>query len=733
MNDASSNQHGKASFELDLGRIGFVVIIPVMLWVFYTTLSGLVDIMKKGPDDNFGLVGAVIGSAAILSLMALSSWLLGSELAAAATGKRRAAKGGIAGLFVIIPAFLFFFSMSAFFSYTYYHANLFNLSARKLAGETQPMELAVAVLPGMSAAVGQAYEDQIKKILARQDTLDWMKSVDALIRTVRKDNEALAQRWREEQTKRSDMERQAAAEEAKKLKAAQDAKLQIEGIEPRLAERRIQLQALKDQIRPWDEQIAVLEVEAAKFEAEASFADRGLDRTRVRGCGNEVCKPAKRNAAERRKKIANIQKELKPKRDELARVTAEIEVFQKTLSGLRGQAAYLSGQGEQKNAISAPVAFGLGSDLQGLEEARREFERDPSWSAINRIKTSCDVLLPVIREMKLASDGPESIQCAPQSSGLQGLLDRRASYVGARKTFDGQCALEGKLRDQLENIARRVHNKELQPPLALTEAKKIIDGCVALAGTAGVLGEQLSEFYSQANNFVLARSLDRNRFDLATEELFQTSAANKALAVAVAQDMLILIYKFLADFYKYRWRPRGKIAIGEPIDLADNKADPNEIRTRKALLRLAKPGRDEVSEINDSDVDALPAEIALNLKGLLNGLARRQAVWLVRSGVQGIENAVLFAVESELQQQFGSAPRKAPTALPPPPARTIGGSAPNGHTEPLSNSDSLPLLPINARGFSQTGRGNFADTSVEVLAELLAIGRRALSWISPNP
>src|SRR3984893_8435949 len=658
MSDASSNQRGKASFELDLGRAGFVVIIPVMLWVFYTTLSGLVDVMKKGPDDNFGLVGAVIGSAAILSLMALSSWLLGSELAAAATGKRRAAKGGIAGLFVIIPAFLFFFSMSAFFSYTYYHANLFNLSARKLAGETQPMELAVGVLPGVSAAVGKAYEDQIKKILTRQDTLDWMKSVDALIRTVRKDNEALAQGWRDEQTKRSDMERQASAEEAKKLKAAQDAKLQIEGIEPRLAERGIQLQALKDQIRPWDEQIAVLEVEAAKFEAEASFADRGLDRTRVRGCGNEVCKPAKRNAAERRKKIANIQKELKPKRDELARVTAEIEVFQKTLSGLRRQAAYLSGQGDQTSAISAPPAFGLGSGLQGLEEARREFERDPSWSAINRIKTSCDVLLPVIREMKLASDGPESIQCAPRSSGLQSLLDRRASYVSARKTFDAQCALEGKLRDQLENIAERVHNKELQPPLALTEAKKIIDGCVALAGTAGVLGEQLSEFYSQANNFVLARSLYRNRFDLATEELFQTSAANKALAVAVAQDMLILIYKFLADFYKYRWRPRGKIAIGAPIDLADNKADPNEIRTRKALLRLAKPGRDEVSEINDIDVDALPAEIAMNLKGLLNGLARRQAVWLVRRGVQGVENAILFAVEGELQQQFGSAPRK---------------------------------------------------------------------------
>ena len=123
---------------------------------------------------------------------------------------------------------------------------------------------------------------------------------------------------------------------------------------------------------------------------------------------------------------------------------------------------------------------------------------------------------------------------------MQGLLDRRASYAGARKTFDAQCALEGgKLRDQLDNIAERVRTKKLQPPLALTEAKKIVDGCVALAGTTGVPGVQLSEFYSQANDFVLARSLDRNRFDLATEELFKTPAANKALAVAVAQDMLI--------------------------------------------------------------------------------------------------------------------------------------------------------------------------------------------------
>jgi hypothetical protein len=145
--------------------------------------------------------------------------------------------------------------------------------------------------------------------------------------------------------------------------------------------------------------------------------------------------------------------------------------------------------------MSAPVAFDLGSGLQDLDEARREFERDPSWGAINRITASCDILLPVIRDIKLANDVPESIHCAPQSFDLQGLLDLRASYAGARKTFGTQCALEGKLREQLDNIAERVRTKELQPPLALTEAKKIADGCIALAGTAGVPGVQLSEFF----------------------------------------------------------------------------------------------------------------------------------------------------------------------------------------------------------------------------------------------
>jgi hypothetical protein len=80
------------------------------------------------------------------------------------------------------------------------------------------------------------------------------------------------------------VERQASAEEAEKRKAAQDAKLQIDGIEPQARGTRDPIAGAEGSNSTVDERVAVLDVEAAKFEAEASFADRGLDRTRVRGC-----------------------------------------------------------------------------------------------------------------------------------------------------------------------------------------------------------------------------------------------------------------------------------------------------------------------------------------------------------------------------------------------------------------------------------------------------------------
>ena len=54
-------------------------------------------------------------------------------------------------------------------------------------------------------ALGASFTKAIEEAIRKKSGL----RVDVLIRTARKDNEALAQRWRDEQTKRSDMERQA--------------------------------------------------------------------------------------------------------------------------------------------------------------------------------------------------------------------------------------------------------------------------------------------------------------------------------------------------------------------------------------------------------------------------------------------------------------------------------------------------------------------------------------------
>jgi hypothetical protein len=44
--------------DIDLGRVGLMVAVPVLMWVFYTTSSGMIDIMRKEAGDWVGVAGA---------------------------------------------------------------------------------------------------------------------------------------------------------------------------------------------------------------------------------------------------------------------------------------------------------------------------------------------------------------------------------------------------------------------------------------------------------------------------------------------------------------------------------------------------------------------------------------------------------------------------------------------------------------------------------------------------
>jgi hypothetical protein len=87
----------------------FFAAIPISLWAFYTTSSGIIDIMSLGKSDWIGSIGSTIGSAAILTVLALTSWSLGTDLAALLIRRHSglgALKGALVTHILICPLFV---------------------------------------------------------------------------------------------------------------------------------------------------------------------------------------------------------------------------------------------------------------------------------------------------------------------------------------------------------------------------------------------------------------------------------------------------------------------------------------------------------------------------------------------------------------------------------------------------------------------------------------------------
>jgi hypothetical protein len=165
--------------ELDLGRVGLLISVPVLCWVFYTTSSGMVDIMQKEPGDWVGLIGAGVATTAVLVMLTSTSWSLGSDLAALIARRRMARERVVIKTLVTAVVFLFVFSISAFFSFTYYYNNIFKLSSKKIVAELQPMELAADVILPTTNEIAARYNEASAKIIATPSFKAYLESLDA--------------------------------------------------------------------------------------------------------------------------------------------------------------------------------------------------------------------------------------------------------------------------------------------------------------------------------------------------------------------------------------------------------------------------------------------------------------------------------------------------------------------------------------------------------------------------
>ncbi|MBY6239697.1 hypothetical protein [Methylosinus sp. Sm6] len=641
---------------LDIGRIAALTVVPVFCWVFYTTSSGMIDIMRRDSGDLVGVIGSMIGTTAILTMLAATSWSLGADLGAIIARRRFLGERIVVKTVVTAAVFLFVFPISAFFSFTYYYTNIFNLSSRKLVAETQPMELAADVLLPVSKSIASEYDAQTARMEATPGLRAYLDGLDALLQTANVASMRLDEGLQKSREGRQRIAREAARRKAAELEDAQAAARRIAEIGARIAALSQTVADLDPIIKSKEEEIVALTSTARQEEQLAADAAKGLD-----GLG-AACGP---NCESHRAKAKAAQKRIGALRETLVAPTEHKSEALRQRDALAAEIVMLRQKAESaSDAAPAPspaAAEEEPRDVAGaarrLAALRDQIRADPSWAKIRQAKTPCGEIVGAMRQAGLANPAvPADFSCEPEGAEAHDLLTARDEAIAGRSAFDQKCALDGAIRGELGALSARIRTAVAAGKSAASagfdDAKRRVDDCVVAAKAAGLPEAEVQAFLKRSDTFLRTRSMDRNRFELAREAfLSMTPDATMALGVAIAQDAFMFVMKLLAEIFKGRERrARPPAPVFPALDVADGEDDDSDVRVMKALLRLSRPlpGERSAFDGGSSGVAELPVDARSNLIGLLNRLVREDVAHLDRKGVYNLDNRTLAEVEARL-------------------------------------------------------------------------------------
>jgi len=638
--------------ELDLGRIGMMVAPPVLAWVFYTTSSGMIDIMQKAPGDVIGLAGAFVATSAILIMLAATSWSLGADLAALIARRRMARERMIIKTLVTAVVFLFVFSISAFFSFTYYYNNIFKLSSRRIVAETQPMELAAEIALPARKQIDANYAAASARIAAEPGYRDYLNALDALVATARQAGPALREtilRNQEAQRAKIDEAARQAAAELESARAAarqmEDARAEILSLEKSAAE----FDAI---IRAKQAEIDALSATARQEEQLAVDAEHGLD-NKGAACGPN-CHAHRAKAEEALKRLAAIRKTLTGPTNERTAALRKRDALAASLIPLK-QKAETAATVAGRPAARFDSAPDLDATLRELTAMRDALQTDPTWARIRDARPLCEPLLAAARQAGAApATLPRDFVCEPQGP-VRDLLAGRDTLLAARAEFDRKCGMEAGLRDDLAAIVTRIRAAPSSDTAAaangLNAAKAAVDACVVAGKTVGLTDEDVRDFLKKSDNFLRAHSSERNKFELAREAFWSfTPDSTMAICVAMAQDAFLFIMKFLSEIFKRSFETRERRQFTAPMDLSDDEDEAVELRAMKALLRAAHPTHGDMSEIDPAHptISTLPSNVRENLTAILNRLIRDEIAHVDRRGFSLVDNVTMAQIEARL-------------------------------------------------------------------------------------
>jgi hypothetical protein len=634
--------------DWDLGRIGVAIAVPVLCWVFYTTSSGMIDIMQKETGDVVGIFGTLVATSAVLVMLTSTSWSLGSDLAALIARRRMARERMVVKTGVTALVFIFVFSISAFFSFTYYYNNIFKLSSRRIVAELQPMELAAEIVLPTAKQIAARYDEASLRLLSTPSFRAYSESLDALLDAAHKNAGDLRAAVRREQEARAAVADEAARQVAAELQEAQNAARQIEENAAKIAAFEKNAADADAILRAKQAEIAQLSSELRQEEQLALDASKGLDGLGA-ACGpNCLSHRGKASAAQRR--IATIRETMVGPQQERARALRQRDL-------LAGESVTLKHKAEGAGAAArTPIArpdasVDVATLARELTLLRDQLRSDPDWEKIRRAKPLCEPLLAAARKAKLVGD---ELLCEPAGADARELLGARDEALAARASFDKKCSLEGELRDRMTEIVAKMRAAGGEKEAAakgFNEAKALVDNCVVAGRAAGLVDADVREFLKKSDAFLRGHSSERNKFELAREAFWSfTPDSTMAICVAMVQDAFVFIMKFLSEMFRRGFEARERRQFSAPIDLSDAETDAVDVRAMKSILRVARPVHGDMSEI-DPDAPTLaplPLNVRENLFAMLNRMVRDEIAHVDRRGFYVIDNATVAQVETRL-------------------------------------------------------------------------------------
>ncbi|MBI1980578.1 MAG: hypothetical protein HYS63_03275 [Methylocystis sp.] len=627
------------SGDLNLGRVGMAAALPVLAWVFYTTSSGMIDIMQKEPGDVIGIAGTLIATTAVLTMLAATSWSLGVDLAALIARRRMARERMIIKTGVTALVFVFVFSISAFFSFTFYYNNIFKLSSRKIVAELQPMELATEVILPATKEIAATYEAASSRIAETPSYKTYLTSIDGLIDAARQAGPALRDAIRKRQEAQQAVIAQAASQAAAEMESAQAAMRQLEDWRREIETLERSIADLDVVVKAKQDEMTSVAATARQEEQLAVDAEHGLD-----GMG-ATCGP---NCRGHREKAAEAMKRVTALKQTLAGPANERANAMKRRDALRAQTITLKQRAEAASAAStrpAPkseAALDLDATVRDLAALRDQLRTDPTWRTVREAKPLCEpIFAAALQSSALPAGVPRDFTCEPQGEARD-LLSARDETIAARAAFDQKCGLEIRAAPASDRAAAAN---------GFNETKTIVDACVVSGKAAGISEDEVRELLKKSDAYLRTHSSERNKFELAREAFWSfTPDSTMAICVAMAQDAFLFIMKFLSEIFKRGYDARERRQFAAPIDLSDDEDQPTDVRAMKAILRAARPVHGDMSEITPEAeaISALPPNVHDNCVAILNRLVRDEIAHVDRKGAFLVDNVTIAQIEARL-------------------------------------------------------------------------------------